>query len=244
MEDELDNEIKNNNSKNDDNKKDKKNDILALQEKYPPIKLEFCTICTLPIEFCSESHKVFVKKKLLIDPSKKQVQEDENNKVENKDDKENKEVKELQENIEKKVTFKDPIEKNSQKPLNNTNINDKVTEIEKNNTTNLNETGNEGNEEKKPKKQNKKNIKKVIIEQSKRKGKKFNTFISYLDLFNLNMKDVAKLLSKKFACSANVTKEDDNTECITMTGEFKFECKDFLLEKFPDILKPEDIQIL
>ncbi len=236
MED-IENEKNDKNLKNDEVKTDKKNDLLLLQEKYPPLKIEFCSLCTLPIEFCPESHVVFVKKKILLDPTKKQVEEPIK--------KENKEVQEISENLEKKVTFKDPIENNSQKPNNNSNINanpnDKVIEIQKENDT-TNKEG--GTEEKKQKKQSKKNIKKVVIEQSKRKGKKFNTYISYLDVFNLNLKDVAKLLSKKFACSANVTKEDDNTECITMTGEFKFECKDYLLEKFPDVLKPEDIHII
>jgi density-regulated protein len=78
----------------------------------------------------------------------------------------------------------------------------------------------------------------ILIELSKRGKKKHVTSVFNIEKFGLNLKDVAKLFSKKFACSSTVTKEDDGREGITLTGEFGYEIVDFLVEKFPTI-KPE-----
>ena len=64
----------------------------------------------------------------------------------------------------------------------------------------------------------------------------------YLEKFGLVLKDVAKQFSKKFACSCTVTKEDNGTECITLTGEFADDVFDFLTTTFPNI-KPENCQV-
>ena len=78
----------------------------------------------------------------------------------------------------------------------------------------------------------------ILIELSKRGKKKHVTSVFNIEKFGLNLKDVAKLFSKKFACSSTVTKEDDGREGITLTGEFGYEIVDFLVEKFPTI-KPD-----
>jgi density-regulated protein DRP1 len=82
----------------------------------------------------------------------------------------------------------------------------------------------------------------ILIELSKRGKKKHVTYVFNLEKFGLNLKDVAKLFSKKFACSSTVTKEDNGQEGITLTGEFGYEIVDFLVEKFPTI-KPEMCQV-
>lgn len=78
----------------------------------------------------------------------------------------------------------------------------------------------------------------ILIELSKRGKRKHVTYVFNLEKFGLNLKDVAKLFSKKFACSSTVTKEDNGQEGITLTGEFGYEIVDYLIEKFPTI-KPE-----
>jgi density-regulated protein DRP1 len=78
----------------------------------------------------------------------------------------------------------------------------------------------------------------ILIELSKRGKKKHVTYVFNLEKFGLNLKDVAKVFSKKFACSSTVTKEDNGQEGITLTGEFGYEIVDFLVEKYPTI-KPE-----
>ncbi len=78
----------------------------------------------------------------------------------------------------------------------------------------------------------------ILIELSKRGKRKHVTYVFNLEKFGLNLKDVAKIFSKKFACSSTVTKEDNGQEGITLTGEFGYEIVDFLVEKFPTI-KPE-----
>ena len=78
----------------------------------------------------------------------------------------------------------------------------------------------------------------IMIELSKRGKKKFVTYVFNLEKFGLNLKETAKLFSKKFACSSTVTKEENGQEGITLTGEFGYDIVDFLCEKFP-IIKPE-----
>ena len=70
------------------------------------------------------------------------------------------------------------------------------------------------------------------------------SYVSNLEKYGLVLKDVAKLFSKKFACSSTVTKEDNGTECITLTGEFGYDIVDFLVEKFPALIKPEMCKVM
>ena len=106
----------------------------------------------------------------------------------------------------------------------------------------------EGEEKKEGEDKEKKHKKKkeaptmIVIEQAKRGKKKHTTYVSNLEKFGLVLKDVAKQFSKKFACSCTVTKEDNGTECITLTGEFADDVFEFLTTTFPNI-KPENCQV-
>jgi density-regulated protein DRP1 len=101
------------------------------------------------------------------------------------------------------------------------------------------ETNGEEGKEKKPKKEKKK----IVEIKVTRRGKKKNvTHVFNLDEFSLNIKDVAKLFSKKFACSSTVTKEA-NKDCIVLTGEFTYEIVDFLREKFPTVISEDSCKI-
>ncbi len=95
-------------------------------------------------------------------------------------------------------------------------------------------------ETKKAKKEKGDNL--ILIELSKRGKYKHVTHVFNMEKFGLNIKDVAKLFSKKFACSSTVTKEDNGKEGVTLTGEFGYEIVDYLTEKFPNI-KPEMCQV-
>ena len=102
--------------------------------------------------------------------------------------------------------------------------------------------GEEKEDDKKKDKKKKKVENKVIIEQTKRGKKKHITYIMGLDKFGLVLKDVAKQLSKKMACSCTVTKEDNGEDSITLTGEFADDVKDFILENFKNI-EEKNIQV-
>ena len=100
----------------------------------------------------------------------------------------------------------------------------------------------EDDNKKKNKKDKKKGNDKILIEQSKRGKKKHITYVTNLEKYGLVLKDVAKSLSKKLACSCTVTKEDNGTECITLTGEFADEIFDYLTNTY-DNIKAENCQI-
>jgi len=95
---------------------------------------------------------------------------------------------------------------------------------------------------KKDKKDKKLDSKKIDIKVSKRGSRKFATHVFNLEMFNLNLKDVAKLFSKKFACSSTVSKEN-NKDCVVLTGEFTYEIVDFLKEKFPNIITDDSCHV-
>ena len=76
----------------------------------------------------------------------------------------------------------------------------------------------------------------------KEEKKKHITYVTNLEKYGLVLKDVAKSLSKKLACSCTVTKEDNGTECITLTGEFADEIFDYLTNTY-DNIKAENCQI-
>jgi len=105
-----------------------------------------------------------------------------------------------------------------------------------------NKDANSGEKSKKDKKDKKSDSKKIEIKVSKRGSRKFATHVFNLELFNLNLKDVAKLFSKKFACSSTVSKEN-NKDCVVLTGEFTYEIVDFLKEKFPNIITDDSCHI-
>lgn len=92
-------------------------------------------------------------------------------------------------------------------------------------------------------KKNKKSDPKVVIEESKRGKRKHTTYVSGLERFGINMKDVSKLLSKKFACSANVSKNESGQDEIVLTGEFGLEIREFLLLNF-NILKETSFKMI
>ena len=94
----------------------------------------------------------------------------------------------------------------------------------------------EGEEnKKKDDKKKKKQENKIIIEQTRRGKKKHITYVLGLDKFGLVLKDVAKQLSKKLACSCTVTKEDNGEDSITLTGEFADDVLEFLTQTYPNI---------
>ncbi len=142
-----------------------------------------------------------------------------------------------------------------EKGINNMNVNQAKTEPK---STTEAEPKKEGEEEKpktdapaestevtdkaKKEKKDKKDSKKIEIKVSKRGSRKFATHVFNLDLFNLNLKDVAKLFSKKFACSSTVSKEN-NKDCVVLTGEFTYEIVDFLKEKFPNLITEDSCHV-
>jgi density-regulated protein DRP1 len=91
-------------------------------------------------------------------------------------------------------------------------------------------------------KKHKKITDKIHIKNSKRSKRKAVTVIKNIEKFGLDLKEVGKMLSKKFACSSTVNKDEENKDAIFMTGEFEDDLKDFLMEKFKT-LKDEHFHI-
>ena len=137
-----------------------------------------------------------------------------------------------------KEESKEEIKKDEEKPK----TDDESKKLEEAKTDENKKTDEEKKEEA-PKKK-KADVPRVVIEESKRGKKKHITYVMNLEKFGINLKDTSKLLSKKCACSATVTKEDNGQEVITLTGEFAVEIQEFLLLKFPTILKEKDFKIL
>ena len=73
----------------------------------------------------------------------------------------------------------------------------------------------------------------IYIEQLKRSKKKYVTLIVGLEACEgVKLKDAAKKLGKKFACSASVNKLDSGGQQIQLQGDCKHELPDLLVEMF------------
>lgn len=59
----------------------------------------------------------------------------------------------------------------------------------------------------------------VKVYKTKRGSKKVICFVVGLQSYGVNLKDAAKLMSKKFACSATVTNDEKYGECIQLQGD-------------------------
>jgi density-regulated protein len=175
-----------------------------------------CQLCFFPKEYCEFSHDMLIKKKIA---AKDKISEE---KIAEK------------KNAEKHNENAD-ADKSESKEVKNDDDKDKKLEPD-----NKEDKKEDEKKEKKNKKQKTEN--KVIIEESKRSKKKHITYVSNLEKFGHNLKDMSKAFSKKFACSANVSKEDNGQEIITMTGEFAYELQSFLIEKYA--FKESDFKIL
>lgn len=206
-----------------------KEQTLTADKILNKVDCKLCDVCFFPEEYCEISHVVLLKKKILLLKSgaKERLNE---NKESNSNDKAN-----VEKNPNDIYNENHNINVNSN-TNNSTNTNTNQPEI----TEKTGETIEGDKVEKKEKKSKKEN--KVLLEESKRGKKKHTTYVFHLDSFGFNLKDISKLLSKKFACSATVTKENGQ-DCITLTGEFADEIKYFICEKFPNQITEDKFKI-
>ncbi|ETV90107.1 hypothetical protein H310_15063 [Aphanomyces invadans] len=73
----------------------------------------------------------------------------------------------------------------------------------------------------------------VYVERFQRQKKKFVTVVAGLDEYKgLDLKDVAKKMGKKFACSASVNKLDGGKAQIQLQGDVQHELPHWLVEEF------------
>lgn len=69
-----------------------------------------------------------------------------------------------------------------------------------------------------------------------------------LQNFGVNLKDMAKIMSKKFACSASASVEDKYGECILVQGDIEDRFEEFIeseLSKYnvtPDKVQFEEVK--
>ncbi|RHY91801.1 hypothetical protein DYB35_005360 [Aphanomyces astaci] len=73
----------------------------------------------------------------------------------------------------------------------------------------------------------------VYVERFQRQKKKFVTVVAGLDEYkSLDLKDVAKKMGKKFACSASLNKLDGGKAQIQLQGDVQHELPHWLVEEF------------
>lgn len=81
----------------------------------------------------------------------------------------------------------------------------------------------------KPKKEKKQE---VVLERQTRNRRKCITTVRGLEMWDVDLKEAAKLLGKKFACGASVSKNPAGFEEIDVQGDFQEEIALFVLEKY------------
>lgn len=77
----------------------------------------------------------------------------------------------------------------------------------------------------------------IYMSLSQRSKKKFVTTIRGWESFGLVLKDVSKLLSKKFACAASVVKSADGSGEIAMQGNILMDLPAWIVDEFPKVDK-------
>lgn len=71
----------------------------------------------------------------------------------------------------------------------------------------------------------------IKIYKVKRGGKKMICSVTGLQHYGIPLKDIAKVMSKKFSCGANVADDDKYGECIQIQGDIE--------EKFAEFVEKE-----
>mmetsp|Transcript_13183 Transcript_13183/g.15091 ORF Transcript_13183/g.15091 Transcript_13183/m.15091 type:complete len:401 (+) Transcript_13183:124-1326(+) len=89
----------------------------------------------------------------------------------------------------------------------------------------------------KNKKKTKDKDKKVTIERVSRSKRKFITVVVGLDMFDVKLKEAAKKLGKRFACSASINKLPSGGQSIDIQGDITYELPEVLLDYFPSVDK-------
>lgn len=72
----------------------------------------------------------------------------------------------------------------------------------------------------------------VVLETNTRNKKKCITSVHGLDTFGVKLSEASKLLGKKFACGASVTKNASGVEQIDMQGDFVHPLAELLLKTY------------
>lgn len=90
----------------------------------------------------------------------------------------------------------------------------------------------------------KKTTEKILISRVSRSKNKYITSIRGLDSYGLVLKDVAKAMSKKFACSASVVKVVPSGQEIAIQGDLQQDAPEFLVEKFGSQIPEDQIYIV
>ena len=71
----------------------------------------------------------------------------------------------------------------------------------------------------------------IRIYKTQRGGKKMICTVVGLQSYGINLKDMAKIMGKKFACGASVADDDKHGECIQIQGDVE--------ERFIDMMEVE-----
>ncbi|KDP33840.1 hypothetical protein JCGZ_07411 [Jatropha curcas] len=81
----------------------------------------------------------------------------------------------------------------------------------------------------------KKEKQEVVIEKVTRNKRKCITTVKGLDLFGVKLSDASKKLGKKFATGASVVKGPTEKEQIDVQGDIAYDIVDFITDTWPDV---------
>lgn len=81
----------------------------------------------------------------------------------------------------------------------------------------------------------KKEKQEVIIEKVVRNKRKCITIVKGLDLFGIKLGDASKKLGKKFATGASVVKGPTDKEQIDVQGDISYDIVEFVTDTWPDV---------
>uniref|UniRef100_A0A5B7BSY1 Translation machinery-associated protein 22 n=1 Tax=Davidia involucrata TaxID=16924 RepID=A0A5B7BSY1_DAVIN len=81
----------------------------------------------------------------------------------------------------------------------------------------------------------KKEKQEVVIEKVVRNKRKCITMVKGLELFGIKLSDASKKLGKKFATGASVVKGPTDKEQIDVQGDIAYDIVDFITETWPDV---------
>jgi len=83
----------------------------------------------------------------------------------------------------------------------------------------------------------------ILLSLTSRNRRKFITTVKGFDSFGLSLKDVSKSLAKKFACSASVVKASNGEQEIAIQGDVMMDIPHYIAEEYEHI-DPKSIYIV
>lgn len=207
-------------------------DTTSTINKSRALHIDYCPICTLPFEFCQYGGQY--DKCIIWRKQYKPELIDDNNNLQSNDS-----IDKLTNDVSNTSIDDSSSSKKSKKKIKKQQNNSDDSSVS-------DDDDKQTEEEQKPTKKDKsiKKIKDIVLTKTQRQKNKYITTIRGLDNYNINLKEASKLMSKKFACSASVTKSNDKqNDEISIQGDCLLDLPDFIIDKYADQIDENNIYI-